>query len=736
MKRPKKIVVGIHIRSDPRWLNSTLLSLLEFTPLPFELLLLADGPDAETARFLASCARIGQSTTDETRGAAACFNRLLSETDGDIYVFLENGVTVSEGWLERLLQALDADPAHGLAGPSTNRCWNEQQADSAVVAAMRKDARIWQELGPLYSLADFCIAVKKEVAESIGAADEAYGPGPCWEMDYNIRAAKAGFKGIWVKTAFVHRAPPSAARMRDESRLFEASKMRYQDKFCVLRRDATPAYCGHCEGAACEYFATGDYAKIALPHYRPPARDSAHDLPLVSCIMPTCDRAEFVAQAIYYFLMQDYPQRELLIIYETENDLPATVEDPRIRLVKSAQGSSIGAKRNQGVAASAGSFIAHWDDDDWYSSGRLAAQLEPLLSNVADISALNDTLFLDLQRLEFWACSSSLFKRMFVEGVHGGTLVYRRNIWGASCLYPNSSLREDADFMRGAMRRGARLCRMPGHTLFIYLRHGMNTWKFQEGGYLDPEQWRRVPEPEFFLPDRSYYQSLPSSAERTVPDSARPMVSCIMPTAGRRKFVPGAIHNFLKQDYPRRELIVVDDGEEPVADLIPIADNIRYIRLNQKFSVGNKRNMACEAATGEIIVHWDDDDWMAPQWVRSQVDTLLATQADVCGLNQIFFISPEQRKAWRYIYDGGKPWVYGGTMAYTKSFWRRNRFLDMNVGEDNAFVWGKEPKILATHDGYSCYVAIIHSGNTSPKNVGGRRWHEYSYAEIEHIINR
>ena len=28
---------------------------------------------------------------------------------------------------------------------------------------------------------------------AIGGADESYGLGPCWEMDYNIRAARAGF---------------------------------------------------------------------------------------------------------------------------------------------------------------------------------------------------------------------------------------------------------------------------------------------------------------------------------------------------------------------------------------------------------------------------------------------------------------------------------------------------------------------------------------------------------------
>src|SRR5262249_23901876 len=89
------------------------------------------------------------------------------------------------------------------------------------------------------------------------------------------------------------------------------------------------------------------------------------------------------------------------------------------------------------------------------------------------------------------------------------------------------------------------------------------------------------------------------------------LVSCIMPTADRRKFVPKAISYFQAQDYPNKELIIIDDGAESAVDLVPNDPLIRYIRLYAKKTVGAKRNMACEEARGEIIAHWDDDDWMA-----------------------------------------------------------------------------------------------------------------------------
>src|SRR5262245_66654207 len=79
----------------------------------------------------------------------------------------------------------------------------------------------------------------------------------------------------------------------------------------------------------------------------------------------------------------------------------------------------------------------------------------------------------------------------------------------------------------------------------------------------------------------------------------RPLVSCIMPTRQRRAFVPAAIRQFLEQDYPERELLVIDDGGDPVRDLIPADDpRVRYVFLERRRTIGAKRNLACDLARG------------------------------------------------------------------------------------------------------------------------------------------
>jgi glycosyltransferase involved in cell wall biosynthesis len=84
------------------------------------------------------------------------------------------------------------------------------------------------------------------------------------------------------------------------------------------------------------------------------------------------------------------------------------------------------------------------------------------------------------------------------------------------------------------------------------------------------------------------------------------MISCIMPTADRRRFVPQAIRCFLSQDYPQKELIIVDNGVGSVADLVPEDPCIRYFRVATRQPVGALRNFACREARGEILVHCDD----------------------------------------------------------------------------------------------------------------------------------
>jgi glycosyltransferase involved in cell wall biosynthesis len=398
--------------------------------------------------------------------------------------------------------------------------------------------------------------------------------------------------------------------------------------------------------------------------------------------------------------------------------------------------TSIGGKREVATRAARGDIVAHWDDDDWYGPGRLSRQALPILQGLADITGLNDMPFMVLETGEFWSVSRELFRRLFVENISGGTLMFRRKLWVGHGPYPPISLREDVALMTRLIGAGARLCRLPSCDEYVYVRHRHNTWAFQEGRYLQPQDWTLAPEPACLAADRSFYFG-DAPARPTIGAALDgPLVSCIMPTANRRPFVARAIRQFLAQDYPRRELIVLDDGEDCVADLIPPDPAIRYLRLDRRASIGEKRNQACELARGPLIAHWDDDDWMAPGWLASQVETLLREDADICGLDKVFFYAPETREGWRYVYDSAQPWVCGGTLCYQKAYWRQVRFRDTNIGEDNALVWTPHPKRIAINDHDELFIATIHPHNTSLKLTSGARWRRVPDGQLESFMQR
>ncbi|MCP4368491.1 MAG: glycosyltransferase [Deltaproteobacteria bacterium] len=214
-----------------------------------------------------------------------------------------------------------------------------------------------------------------------------------------------------------------------------------------------------------------------------------------------------------------------------------------------------------------------------------------------------------------------------------------------------------------------------------------------------------------------------------------PPVSCIMPTYNRRPFVPQAIKYFLEQDYPDKELIIVDDGTDVIEDLVPDVPQIIYIPLHKKRSIGEKRNIAIEHSHADIILHWDDDDWHARHRIRYQVGELIRNDAEICGTPRLLFYDIRSHRLWRYDYLLQKrKWFAGQALCYTKDFWRERKFDDVNIGEDTRFLWKKMSNQMSTLKSYDFCVAMIHGNNVAQKSLSGSCWSERQDINIKDIV--
>ncbi|SEB21669.1 glycosyltransferase family 2 protein [Pedobacter hartonius] len=424
--------------------------------------------------------------------------------------------------------------------------------------------------------------------------------------------------------------------------------------------------------------------------------------PLVSCIMPTANRLSYSQLAINYFLHQDYPNIELIIIDDGEEPIsPIVPITNKIKYWYDETPSIIGDKRNRACEKARGEIIVHWDDDDWYAPDWVSRQVDALVNSGADICGLSQINFLSSIENTRWTYTDPVNE---VPWVYGGTLCYWKSFW-ARHKFENMQAGEDNAFVWNSGGKIHAHLYSNGYLATIHQTNaGVELYENPKEKLQQMKWWTKLAAPltrePLFIPGSN---------------GDLPLVSCIMPTANRANFIPSAIDNFLMQNYPYRELVIIDDGQVLVDHLIPNIKTIKYYYSEPLGSIGTKRNYACEKATGSIIMHWDDDDWYAKDWISCQVETLSNSGADICGLNQIQFYSPTENKTWMTKnFNSKMPWLSGATLAYRKSFWEKHPFKDMKLMEDDDFI-RTSGALVCAHNYYEGFIATLHPYNTSIK---------------------
>ena len=161
-----------------------------------------------------------------------------------------------------------------------------------------------------------------------------------------------------------------------------------------------------------------------------------------------------------------------------------------------------------------------------------------------------------------------------------------------------------------------------------------------------------------------------------------PFVSVCTPTFNRRPFIEMMFRCFRNQTYPRSrmEWIIVDDGTDKIQDLVNASDipQIKYFAVDQKMTLGAKRNFMHSKTIGDIIVYMDDDDYYPPERVEHAVESLtLNTMAMCAGASEIYVYFKHIQK----MYQSGP---YGPNHATAGTFAFRKQLLDDCRYDDGA----------------------------------------------------
>jgi glycosyltransferase involved in cell wall biosynthesis len=168
----------------------------------------------------------------------------------------------------------------------------------------------------------------------------------------------------------------------------------------------------------------------------------------------------------------------------------------------------------------------------------------------------------------------------------------------------------------------------------------------------------------------------------------KPFVSVCTPTYNRRPFIPIMIKCFLHQTYPKDKIewIIVDDGTDKIEDLVCKIPQVKYFKYDEKMSLGKKRNIMNEKASGDIIVYMDDDDYYPPERIQHAVDRLRDSKALCAGSSALFLYFKHINKMYQFG-PYGPNHSTAATFAFKRELLNITRFdEDSCVAEEKNFL--------------------------------------------------
>ena len=168
--------------------------------------------------------------------------------------------------------------------------------------------------------------------------------------------------------------------------------------------------------------------------------------------------------------------------------------------------------------------------------------------------------------------------------------------------------------------------------------------------------------------------------------SVQPLVSCVLATAGRARFLAQAIKYFQRQTYEPRELLIVDDQGAPAAHVVPDDPRIRYLASDGPTPLGGKLNLAIAAARGSIIQKLDDDDYYHPDFLVATTGALRGPNAAATIAGCASFLVLIAATGHLTFSGSGQGWCAGGTLCFHRELWERRPFRYLPRAEDSWFL--------------------------------------------------
>ena len=128
-----------------------------------------------------------------------------------------------------------------------------------------------------------------------------------------------------------------------------------------------------------------------------------------------------------------------------------------------------------------------------------------------------------------------------------------------------------------------------------------------------------------------------------------PLVSIVIPTLNRYKYLDDVLRDIEKQDYPNIEIIIVDQSEPYRADFYKEVKRPLTVWYQAEKALWLARNSAIKKAKGDLILLYDDDSLVDVDWVSQHIKCLDFFKCDISSGVSIAVVGAEVPAHYRYF---------------------------------------------------------------------------------------
>jgi len=187
----------------------------------------------------------------------------------------------------------------------------------------------------------------------------------------------------------------------------------------------------------------------------------------------------------------------------------------------------------------------------------------------------------------------------------------------------------------------------------------------------------------------------------------------------RRSFMSALFHNYDRQTYKHKELIVIlNDNSLKLSEYIQAAKpfrNVKIYSVPERVSLGQCLNLGVKFAKHPLIAKFDDDDYYASEYLTDSVQTMLETNADIVGKRAHYMqLGGTKQLLLRYPSRADRfvPLVQGATLLVKRQVFNQVDFPKRNRGECVKFCAACRAKGFKIYAGNPSHFLAIRRRNS------------------------